>query len=70
MKPSRAMLIKRMSTELRVAKPADVMLAACELLDNHNRPYGRQFAELGYDDNDSKRQRFFSDLMKAIQENY
>ena len=70
MKPSRATLIKRMATELRVAKPADVTLAACELLDNGSRPYGRQFAELGYDSNDNKRRRFFRDLLAAVNEQF
>ena len=63
-----------MATELRVAKRqypgTDLDLASCELLDNRNRPYGRQFAELGYDDSDTKRKRFFADLRKAVNETF
>ena len=70
----RATLIRRMATELRVAirecPSTDIDLASCELLDNQNRPYGRQFSELGYDDSDCKAKRFFSDLRKAISESF
>jgi len=70
----RAALIRRMATEIRVAVrqcPAtDIDMASCELLDNRSRPYGRQFAELGYDDNARKAKRFFSDLRKAVSETF
>jgi hypothetical protein len=66
----RATMIRRMVNEIRTSKSSDVMLSAEELLDNQNRPYGRQFSELGYDVSDAKRRRFFADLRKAVHETF
>lgn len=67
---TRSTLIRRMTSELRADRPADVELAACELLDNASRPYGRQFAELGYDHNANKARRFFRDLKAKVTEQF
>lgn len=69
---SRQTLIKRMTTELRVAVrqcPAtNIQLAAEELLDNQNRPYGRQFDELC--NTPAQIKRFFNELVKSVNETF
>jgi hypothetical protein len=68
MKTTRQTLIDRMAVEMSVSKrkfPAvNMKHLAEELLDSRNRPYGRQFDQLGYAEHPRKRSRFFSDLMR------
>lgn len=69
---ARQTLLNRMTVELRVTLrryPAtDTRLAAEELLDNSNRPYGRQFDTLCI--TNRQRSRFFADLEKAATERF
>jgi hypothetical protein len=66
---TRQRLIAGIVRDLAVSGGLDINWrdAAEELLDAANRPYGRQYDALGYEeDNHSKRARFWADLAAAV----